>query len=256
VDDWHIGIRHNGTDALDALERVLPGALADDPRVPENYSLALHPRSGKGARDLHLLTSGGAQLVRSRSAARVLRGLLTHLTFALFPSDEGLLSVHMTALVSEGETVMAPRRLMLERERAQPRLARVGYQIVDCPVALVDPVACELVVPEPKVTYDEDALVALDRATDAGRELPAVLPGRYPITAWRFGTVDDFVSPMSHARAVASLLPHVERPDDDVAAVLATLTSLVDGVTARTVRVDSVQHLVSDLSPPGFLRRD
>jgi len=261
VDDWHIGVRHNGSDALDALARVLPGALIDDPQVPDNYSLALSPRAGKGARALHLLVSGSRQLVRSRSAARVVRGLLTRLTFDLFPIDDGLVSVHMTALVRDGDTVMVPRRIMLERDRTQSRLDRAGYQIVDCPFALVDPVTRELVVPEPRLAYDRDALAALDRDDDAGRERPAVLPGRYPITAWRFGATEEAVGPMSQARAVAALLPHVERPDDEVAGLVSTLAHLVDGVTARTVRAGPVQDLLSDLSPtmeppPRFLRRD
>ena len=147
MDDWHIGIRHNGDYALSVLEQVFPGAIVADPRVPDNYSVALYEPTGRSSRELHLLVKGSQQLIRSRSAKRVMRGLLAHLTNDLYPDDLSLAFVQMAALIKDGQAFFVPAEVNYQRDQAQPRFAKSGFQMLDLPYLTFDPVTNELVIP-------------------------------------------------------------------------------------------------------------
>ena len=83
--EFHVGIRYNATSSAETLDRLFPGLRVEDPRVPDNYSVVLQDR-GSRTRELNLLVRGAKHLVRSRSRARVLRGLLNHLVGRPYPS--------------------------------------------------------------------------------------------------------------------------------------------------------------------------
>jgi hypothetical protein len=183
VGSYHIGIRYNSGETAEVLRRLFTGSTVDDPRVPDNYAVALHPPGGR-SRELDLLVKGANQMVRSRSRSRVMRALLGHLSSDLTPRDPALLHVASTAAVRDGtDGLLLPAGLVAWVKQLQPRLSRRGIQLVDLPWSTIDPATHELVVPEP--TVDHDPTVLDDFADDRlGSELPAVRPGRYPLKAW------------------------------------------------------------------------
>ena len=248
LDEYHVGIKHNGEYTLAMLDRVFPGQRVADRRVPDNYSLALHDADDTGRRELHLLVRGGQSLVRSRSVERVLRGLLAYLDADLHATDPSLVHVHLGAVVRGGRAYFAPGEVITQREHAQPRLHRAGFQVPDVPFLLLDPATNELVIPEPQVVYDREALAGLDADARLGRELACVTPGRYPVQGWVLHTHEDVAGELTHARAVASLLPFVARRDGDVRSAVDELVSLVDGVPVIGVHFETTQELVKQLA--------
>jgi thiol-disulfide isomerase/thioredoxin len=246
--DWHIGIRHNGDHALDVLNAVFPGARVTDRRVPDNYSVALYERTGKAARELHLLVKGSQQLVRSRSQQRVLRGLLAYLSADLYESDPDLATVHMAAIVRDGQALFVPNDVTYQREQAQPRLAKIGYQMLDQPRVLLDMEKNELVVPEPQVDYDRDVLAALDETATLGSELPAVEPGRYPVMGWVLHATDVSAGPITTARAVASLLPIIRLEGAPLNTAIDEVVALIRGSGVVGIEYRTTRDLVKEVA--------
>ncbi|MFN8024871.1 MAG: PqqD family peptide modification chaperone [Acidimicrobiia bacterium] len=211
--EHHVGIKYDDADTAAILDRLFPGARVDDLRAPENYAVALGgtpTTKGAGAsRSLKLLVQGSRQIVRSRSSARVLAGLLQHLTDDLAPrdsADPSLLRVYATPAVSDGRAVLLPAGLAEHVKQLQPRLAKVGATFVDTPSVWVDPVRGELVVPEPTVAFDAAVLDDVDRDVKLGAELPWVRPGRYPIGAWLVVRGPEEMGPLSPGIALTSTL--------------------------------------------------
>lgn len=246
VDDWHLGVRHNGEFALEVLDGVLPGMLVADPRVPDNYSLALARPTTGATQTLHLLVKGGSTLVRTRSVARAVRALLTNLAMDLGRVPDVVLHLHVAALVRDGRALLVPRWAVQPIERVQPRLARAGFQAVDTPSVLVDPETAELVVPAPSVPFDEAYLAAVDAAGSRGRELPGVLPGRYPIDTLVFDLHPEAEPTASRAWAVARLWSAVST-SRDLAAMAGALTRLVEQTTVVPVAATTSTELVAQL---------
>lgn len=247
MDDWHIGIRHNGDHALSALDRVFPGARIIDSRVPDNFSVALAAPNGKAARNLNLLVQGRQQLVRSRSATRVMRGLLAYLSANLFGYDESLISVRMAAIVREGTAWFAPTDITNQRDQAQPRLTKIGFQIVDEPTVLLDPATNELVVPEPQIAYDRDALNELDRDARLGSELPGIEPGRYPVAGWVLHSREGDGGRVPRAEAVAALLPVIAQPGADLQSAIEMLIALLESSPVIGFSYEDLPALIKEL---------
>lgn len=211
--EHHVGIKYDDDATAAVLDRLFPGAQVDDPRAPENYSVALGgtpTTKGAGAsRSLKLLVHGGRQLVRSRSGARVLAGLLQHLSADLGADgepDASLLQVYATPAVADGRAVLLPAGLVDHVKQLQPRLAKVGVTFVDTPATWIDPVTGELVVPEPAVAFDASVLDDVDADVKLGAELPWARPGRYPLHAWLVVRGPDEVGPLSPGVALTSAL--------------------------------------------------
>jgi len=244
VGDFHIGVRYNSEEAADLLDRLLLGSVVADSKAPDNYSVAIHPQGG-GSRGLSLLVKGGQQLVRSRSSARVLQGLLLHLSMATAPLDPGYLHLYASVAVRDGEAFLLPNVAGSWLKQIQPRLARRGLQLADVPFAVIDPVSAELIVPEPELPYDRELLDRLDKDLKLTSELPRVRPGRYPISRW-FQTLADGVS-LTAAIAVANAVPMVMLPPDGLAAGLAQVVSLLASVEATAIAFDSPRSLADDL---------
>ena len=240
--EFRVGLRYNTEETAAWLDRLFPGARVEDPKVPDNYSCALYPSSGGRARELNLLVWSGLQVVRSRSAARVLRALLGHLSAELHHPDPDLLQADGVAVLrSDGEALVLPSVLYNSWSAVQPRLNRLGLQIVDRPLVSIDTAKAQIVVAEPVIAHDRAVLEVVDLGARVGDEPPAVSPGRYPLRTWILPTEDRPVGPLSKAAAIAragGLLPRAPV----LRAALDQLVELFSQTEAYAVRYQGPQE--------------
>jgi len=247
---YHLGIRYNSGETAEVLGRLFAGSTVDDPRVPANYAVALYPPGGR-SRELDLLVKGASQLVRSRSRSRVLRALLGHLSSDLTERDPALLHLASTAAVRNGtDALLLPAGLVAWVKQLQPRLARRGIQLVDLPWSTVDPATHELVVPEPTVEHDPTVLDGFgdDRL---GSELPAVRPGRYPLTAWflLMPPAEDDGPPeaLTASGLVAAAAGTLLATKEEFAAALQHTAQVAAAVPGYPTAAEGPESLVDDL---------
>lgn len=184
VGEYLVGVRSD-SEATDALvRRLLAANLVDGPVAPPNYSLVLSTPNGGGQRGLSQLFRSSTAVVRTRRRRRALLGLLAWLE-GHTPADGSLLQLRAIATVGPQGAVLAPWALISSLEKLQPRLHRRGVQVLDAHAARVDLATGELVVAEPPLPFDAAVLAEVDDdERSAGRELPPLQPGRYPIRGW------------------------------------------------------------------------
>jgi peroxiredoxin len=256
--DFHVGIGVNSDETADVLDRLFTGARVEDLWAPNNYSVALFPPAGGPVREFNRLVADEQPLVRSRSAGRALGGLLAHLSAQLGPSDPSLVRLRATSALRDGQGLLLPPRAAHWLPELQPRLARLGIQLADMPWTLIDPAACELVVPEPAIDHDTAVLGELDADVRLGSELPAVPPGRYPLQAWYLSTAEERVGRLPLVAAVAFAVglllgPHGDVNDGDESTAeprpdADRLVGVLERVPAYGVRFSTPQELVDQIS--------
>jgi peroxiredoxin len=256
--EFHVGIRVNSEETAEVLDRLFTGARVEDLLAPDNYSLALYPPTGGGVREFNRLVADGDQRVRSRSSSRALRGLLAHLSAQLEPPDPSLIRLRAIPALRDGQGLLLPPGAIRWLPELQPRLARLGIQLADMPWTLVDPAACELVVPEPPIDHDASVLGELDADVRLGSELPAVAPGRYPLQALYLSTSKDRVGPLPLVAGVAFAVGLLLGPPGDVSERGEStarprpdadrLVGVLERVPAYGVRFSSPQELVDQMS--------
>ena len=228
----HVGIRVDAEATGAILDRLFPGARVDDPRVPVNYAVELHPDDADDADDAspaNVLVRGGSELVRSRSGARVLAALLAHLTDDLAIVEPGLCPLGAAVLVRDGHAVIVPWATRHWSYAVEPLLARHGYGFADGPLLGVDLDEGVVVIPAPSVPFDQSVLAALDASCALGAEQPRVRPGRYPITAWCHFDRAGRTGELPIATAVAEALPSIAWAGD-TAALVERLASCLERV--------------------------
>jgi hypothetical protein len=225
---YHIGVKLNSDETANLLDRLFASQVVDDPRAPDNYSVALYPTGGK-TRELNLLVRGSQQLARSRSARRILEGLLSFLTADLSPIDADLLPLRVTAAVREGEAALVPALPTSWLPDILPRLARKGIQLVDAATPAVRPETNELVVAEYAVPYDAEVLATVDGDAKLGSELPSVRPGRYTLRTWAMGT-SALEEGLTQSMRVAAAAPLIVGTRETLEANLERLIGLLDQV--------------------------
>ena len=213
------------TDAL--LRRSLGAEVLEGVEAPPNYSVVLaHPDGARGPlRGLHLLYRSSRLVLRTRDPERLVHGLAAWLSSHLDEHEH--LRIWSAAAVHEGRALLVPGHVMTWLKVIQPRLNRLGVQLVDEPFALVDPATAELVVPEPVITVDAAALSAYGPASRGG-EPPRVVPGRYPLREWLVWD-SDTSGPLTGPRAVVAAWTALD-PGDDRAGELEAASSLVENV--------------------------
>jgi thiol-disulfide isomerase/thioredoxin len=245
----HVGIRHNTASTAELLDRLFSGRRVEDSRVPDNYSVVLRETRDRG-QDFNLLLEGPKYLVRSRTRARVLHGLLGHLSAELCLPEAPLLGLRTAAVVRDGRAIVMPAMVTSWFSVLQPRLNRLGLQLVDLPWLPIDPTAAELVVSEPTVEHDRSVLDELDGAENVGTELSRVVPGRYPISAWLVPTRTDAAAPTA-ARALVEAVPLLVLPPnsglEEAARLLVRMFEKVDLVGAWLDRPATVTEVLEQL---------
>lgn len=250
--DHHVGIRYNSDATAAVLDRLFPGAVVDDRRAPDNYSVSLNTDAGgKSSRELNLLVHGSTQLVRSRSAARVLAGLLNHLSHDLGAGDSTdepvLLRVNATVAVVGDDAVLLPPGLVSSVKQLQPRFTRQGLAMADVPHALLDIERAEVVIPAPTVDHDASVLAELDEGVRLGSELPWVRPGRYPLRTWFLTRSPDDIGELSRALAVTNALP-MAYWGEDLQQAVAQLATLFERVKPYGLWYQSPAELVDQVT--------
>jgi thiol-disulfide isomerase/thioredoxin len=244
---FHVGIRYNSASTADLLDGLFADRRVEDPRAPENFSVALYPAQGR-TRELNLLVKGGQQLVRSRSRLRVLQALLAHLSDEIAPRDPSLLRLRATAIVGDGKAFLGPPAMVTWVKQLQPRLARARLQMVDVAAVTVDASSGELVIPEPTVDQDPSVLDGLEDDVTLGSELPPVGAGRYPIRAWFLTVPADRAGTMAPALGVAGAAPLVVATGDALPGALSDLVTLIEQVEVVGVSFDSPASLVRQIA--------
>lgn len=254
--DHHVGIKYDDDRTAEVLDHLFAGARGDDARAPENFAVALGgtpTTKGAGAsRSLKLLVRGSQQLVRSRSRARVLAGLLQYLSADLAapePRDDSLLSVFATPAVSDGRAVLLPAGLLSHLKQLQPRFAKIGVTMVDTPRVLVDPATAELVVPEPTIPFDATVLDDVDADVKLGAELPWVRAGRYPLHAWLVIRGPEDGGPLSPGVALTSMFGLVFEIEttERTLEVVRLLTDMMERVTVSATWYESAGELAEQV---------
>lgn len=218
VGPWAVGVRSTSATTDTALRRILATHLLDADAPPYFSALVSDegPDNGK-ARSFNFLYRSSDTLVRTRSPGRVVRTLLHYLS-DLVPSDPvepDALTVRLraTGLIVEGRAIVAPEDLRTEMAAIETRLNRAGMRVIDAPVLHLEPGTGHVIVPEPAITVDGDALAEYERTHPSPRELAAVQPGRYPIAAWALETSADAVGPVGRAQGVAAAAQLVANAD-------------------------------------------
>ena len=256
VDGLHLGVRSTTTVADEALRVALARYLVANVEAPPNYSVQLGEPANGGAAGFHFLYRGSASVVRTRDLRRVFRALVTHLSSHGKDADPGLMRVHGVTLVAGDRAVLAPGVLRQWPELIERRLNARGLRFTDTPLALVDPVRAEVVVPEPSLDVDWSAFDALaERAGGRDRPDPPVAPGRYPLVGWAFWLGADRAGPLSRAQGVMQAMQQrietidnagghegLQRALDEVAMVMRTVEP---AAIAADDPVDLVEPLVA-----------
>jgi hypothetical protein len=204
----HLGIRTN-VPAVDAvLRRALAGHLVDGVVAPPNYSLLIDTE-GRGYDFVYRST---APVVRTRDPRRLAEGLVRHLSTHVQTPPSDLLHLKSTAFVSDGIAILAPAQARGWIEATGRRFAEAGLVPVDMPSAWVNDSIAELVVPEPAVEVDWEALAEFSAAFPHGRLRhpdPGVAPGRYPLVGWAFYAALEHVGTLDAATAALFGVPQV-----------------------------------------------
>lgn len=245
IGDHHVGVRYNSERTAATLDALFDGAPVRDPRVRDSYAVALYDDAEGAARPLDLLVQGSEQLVRSRSAARVLRALLWRLTDDVGGVDltTGRLRVRATAARRGDEGLLLPPGLYRWAKQLQPRFARVGIALADVPHPEIDLATGELVLPDPAIPHDAGVLTAVDDGVRLGAEPLPVGPGRLPLAAWFLARADGEHGALTPAVAAVAAVPAV-LGDHDIGERVAELGALFTRTQAVGIVYDSEAALV------------
>jgi hypothetical protein len=222
--------------------------------APPNYSVQLGEASAGGASSgFHFLYRSSTAVVRSRDARRILRALVTYLSSHQLDDsrhrDPGLIRMHAVTLVSGSSAVLAPPVLRQRVELIERRLNGRGVRFADTPWALVDPDRGEVIVPEPVLDVDSDALDGLDALTEGrDRPDPSVLPGRYPIAGWAFRVREGNAGRLTRAQAVMQALPMmIGSLERGAQRALDDLTTVVRGIEPAGIAWNDPADVVAPL---------
>jgi len=206
VGAWALGVRSSNGAIDDLLRRVLAAHVVDID-APANFSALM---ADDRARTFHFLYRASDALVRTRVAGRVVRTLISHLS-TFVDSPPSAIRLDATAVIADGRAIVVPDSLRAELRHIETRLNVAGMTVVDSPTLHLEPGTRSVIVPEPALTVDIQALADYERAGQSpARELAPARPGRYPIAAWVLVTGPDRVGPVGRAQGVAAVAQQVE----------------------------------------------
>jgi hypothetical protein len=207
VGELIVGLRSNDDELVDALRRVLAPIRADDQAVFPNLSLYVGEGGGH-VRELHRLYRRGTTVLRTASVGRLLRAALKHLD-AFLPPPPGLVPLRGDLLVGAGGALLA-NEPFTRMEVPERRIWKLGWRGTDGAAAFLDVTASEVVVAEPRLTFDAAGLAEIDARWVPLESEEGVTAGRYPIRAVvLLGTGPDHLltsSPACRRADLASLI--------------------------------------------------
>jgi len=253
VDDFCVGLRADSEAADHLVGQALAAYRVAVRRTPPvHLSVVLPEGDGSGGSSFNLLLAGNDTVIRSRSPRRVLRGVAAYLSMLV--ADEagtlappGIWGVSALPAICGNGAVLLPGAIRRVLAAAQPRLARAGFRLVDMPVALIDPVIGDLVVPQPRVEIDETALDIAPEPVLGPGEGAWVAPGRYPLVAWALGPTPDRAETFTAAGAVATAWTLCVNPPGSPEATMTVLDNLFHRVPALGVPDVALGAMIDDL---------
>lgn len=191
---------------MGTLVRELFGPhVVDDREAPPNYSVDHLGATAGPATAMKVVYRDTTPVVRTRSTARLLEGLVRHVAGEHTTRDD-LLELRVLAVTAEGSAVFLPAPLRTRLARLGPHLRQEGLRALDEPVARIDPATGELVVTEPELAVDWQVLADLaPRGLDDGRagHDPPVATGRYRSRRLHVRASDGI--PRTRAQALATV---------------------------------------------------
>lgn len=178
----------------------------EDPDAPANYSLQLLPAAAPGApaQPLHRLFENSREVVRDRSADRVVGALLSALGGFARP-DGAHLQVWATALAGADGAVLVPVEWRQRLPDLQHGLRRAGWRVLDAPFVSLDLASGDVLVAEPALTVDVRALQDLVESVP-GRRTGSALPGPWRLRGWLLPPSRGEQAP-TKADALVALMP-------------------------------------------------
>jgi hypothetical protein len=237
----------------DVVRATFARHVVDDTDAPSNYSVQLGETTPGASTGFHFLYRSSTAVVRSRDARRIVRALVSYLSSHRFDDaqhrDPAHIRIHAVTLVTGEAAVLAPPILRRWPELIERRLNARGMRFADTPWALVDPGRGEVIVPEPVLDVEWQALDGLDALT-AGRDRPdpSVPPGRYPITGWAFRVKPDEAGRLTRAQAVMQALQMtIGSLERGAQQALDDLTTVVRAIEPAGVAWDDPAELVPSL---------
>jgi hypothetical protein len=229
-DGLHLGVRSTAAEIDLVLRTALARYVADGVDAPANYSIVVG-NAANGSPSVHTLYRAWIAKTRARSIRRVLRAAIGALDDNWRSTDGDLLAIEAASVVGPAGAALAPGFLRDDLVKYEGSLRAAGLRTSDHHVALVDPATTELVIPEPRLEVDWDAIDSVaDPAADSD---PGVAPGRYPLRA--IGLLEQ--SMRSESVAFAQLAGQVSGPRD-AALVLARLRTLMSATGLHTLPAD------------------
>ncbi len=196
-------------------------------------------------RPLNMLYRSSQTVVRTRAPGRVLHALFSYLSAHVDGAADQLLRSASLGIVVGGEAILIPRAALHSLKTVQPRLHRLGAQLVDAPYSTLDPETGSLVVPPPAIEVDHTVVDAIDRASDS--EPPRVVPGRYPLRAWALLLGPDEIGPSSPAKAVGAAFSTVDAERVGAQATLEALAAIFQKSHGFAVWYSDPTELVTQL---------
>lgn len=224
IGEHHVGIRVDSNATAAVLDELFEHRVVEDPRAGHSYSIAL-PAVADPAGDhdpgtgLNLLVQPARATVRSRDPGRILRALLGDLHDRIHESEPATdrLRVNAIAVQVGSGAGLLPINFHAFAPRLQSLFARRGVALADLPRPEIDLATAELVIPEPAVAHDASVLDRVAVAATSRGELPAVLPGRYPLVGWCvIHPGEQTFVPLSPARAAAATVSSLIEANDPV----------------------------------------
>lgn len=228
----HVGVRFDDQETLTRAVAAYADHVTVDPKAVDDLSLSLHPavdRAGNRARPS--LRHGGCDVVRARSADRLLRALDSFLVTAVAVPDGCVRLAGIGALVRDGRAALVPASLLERSSDVERRIGEAGARLADAVSVVLDVRASEVVV------VGGLAGTAALKISHA----PALAPAsRYELAAVHW-TADEVVEDERRATAAVRLLRHVQHPTG------VAPRELLDGVVAVADRCSDV--VVGDGGP-------
>lgn len=237
-----LGLRSR-TPGMDAAIRDLFALhVVDDPDAPPNYSIDHLSTADDPATAIKVAYRDVKPVVRTRSTARLLEGLVRHIAGEHTTSGDRL-ELRTLALTRGDSAVLVPARLRDRLTRLAPHLRRRGVRVLDEPVARIDPATGQLVVARPELAVDWSVLAGLgSRGLDGASDMadPPVTPGGYRLQGLYLAANAE--APASRANALVAVMPLVRNNGLLEGRVLL-------GTLAALVRTCPVQPLPKGMSP-------
>lgn len=213
-----------------AIRELFDPYVVDDPVAPANYSIDHLGVSIDPARAVKVLYRDATPVVRSRSTARLLEGLVRHVAGEHTTSDD-LLELRVLALTRARSAVFLPASLRSRLVSLGPHLRRQDLRVLDEPAARVNAATGELVVTSPDLAVDWQVLATLaERGLDGD------------------GVADDPPVATGHYRSKGLYLRPAQNAPDSRAHALVAMAGL-----ARNAALFSGQDLLAALA--SFARR-